>query len=205
MTIRAGEPWGDVGPVPEHLERIDSDEALRALATRCRSEGRAVVPVGLVGGDLMRSVGGTGDISRFESSEVARLPVDIVRVDADGRVGYFVAHLVARRSWWRGGVTAVMNAQFIGRWDVAPRSHPNDGRADLVQVGSSMSVRDRLRALRRLPLGNHVPHPSITIRSVRSETLSWDRPMPIWLDGQRWGSARSVTVTVEPDALTVCI
>ena len=60
----------------------------------------------------------------------------MLRVDADGRRLTAVAHVVARGGgpWWRGPIVAVMNADRLGRWDVAPRAHPNDGRLDVVEV-----------------------------------------------------------------------
>ena len=49
-----------------------------------------------------------------------------------------VAHVVVRRQWWRGEIVMAMNAQFYGRYDVAPRGHPNDGKVDVVRVDPSM-------------------------------------------------------------------
>ncbi len=52
-----------------------------------------------------------------------------------------------------------MNAQWIGSWDVAPRSHPNDGLLDRCE--GDLSLDDRWKARGRLPSGTHVPHPGI--------------------------------------------
>jgi diacylglycerol kinase family enzyme len=130
-------------------------------------------------------------------------PVDRVRVDAEGQTAWFVAHLVARRGWLRGEVVAAMNAQFLGDWDVAPRAHPNDGRVDVVRIDPSMSLRDRLRARSRVRQGTHVPHRAITVRQVASADLTFARPMDVYLDGQRWLRTSALTLTVEPDALTI--
>jgi diacylglycerol kinase family enzyme len=100
-------------------------------------------------------------------------------------------------------VIAVMNAQFLGSWDVAPRSHPNDGRLDVVEVAPSLSVTDRWRARRRLPSGTHVPHPSITVRQTTTWTTTFDAPTPVWLDGERVGEAVEISVREEPDALVL--
>jgi diacylglycerol kinase family enzyme len=37
----------------------------------------------------------------------------------------------------------------------------------------------------------------------RFVTWTFDRPQVVRVDGERWGSARVVTVTVRPDALIV--
>jgi hypothetical protein len=204
MTIKKGEQWGDIGPVPADAVRVHSDAALGELVEGARRASTSLPPVALLGGDLMRAVGGTGDVRRFDG-DVARLPVDVVRVSTDGQQRWFVAHLLARRSWWRGELVAVMNAQHVGSWDVVPRSHPDDGRVEVVRVAPSMSIRDRWRARTKVVHAAHVPHPDIEVRSVTTTTLRFERPLQLWLDGRAWTTASSVELTVEPDALTVCV
>lgn len=205
MPIRKGEEWGDLGRAPRDLVVLTSDAALRSLVERCRRNGDPIPTVGLVGGDLMRSVGGTGDRRRFDG-EVARLPIDAIRIEAEGHdAAWFVAHAEMRRSWLRGEVALAMNGQFLGEWDVAPRCHPGDGRVDVVRVAPTMTVRDRLVARRRLPQGAHVPHPAISIRQCSSTTIEFARPVDVVLDGVHWARAATVTLTVEPDAIVVCV
>jgi hypothetical protein len=204
MTIRKGEEWGTIGALPVDAITLADDAALHQLVDTCRRDGVAIPPVVLRSGDLHRALGGTPDHARPDG-QVAQLPIDLVRVDADGRTGWFASHLVARRGWWRGRIVGAMNAQHRGTWDVAPRSHPNDGRVDLVEVAASMTPRDRWRASRRIPQGAHVPHPSISVRQVTTATVSFDAPVRVWLDGVPWGSAASFTLTVEPDAFVVCV
>jgi diacylglycerol kinase family enzyme len=134
------------------------------------------------------------------------LPVDAGRAVVDGQEHWFVAHLVARNSWWRGEIVAVMNAQFIGRWDVAPRSHPNDGRLDVVHVDASMSVRARGQARRRLITGTYLPHPQIASRRVAEHSVTMTRPVDIWLDGVRVArGVRQLSVRCVPDAFSVVV
>ncbi len=204
MTIRKGDEWGSIGPLPAGVVQVRSDGELGELVTRHRVAGTDLPPVVLAGGDLMRAVGGGGSLDRL-GGDVAHLPVDVVRVDADGRTGWFVAHLVARRSWWHGEVVAVMNGQHLRQWDVAARAHPNDGRVDLVRVAATMSVRDRWQARRRAVTGAHVPHPAISMSIHRQVTIELSRPSNLWLDGRRWASASTLVLTVEPDALVVCV
>jgi diacylglycerol kinase family enzyme len=98
-----------------------------------------------------------------------------------------------------------MNVDSLGRWDVAPRAHPNDGRADVIDVERSMGLRARWQAWRRLPTGTHVPHP--LIHNSRATAVSWEfeRPRRLWLDGVARGTVRSFTVVVEPDGAVVHI
>ncbi len=110
-----------------------------------------------------------GGEDRLASTEARRLPVDLGSVLIDGVHHWFTAHLVARRSWWRGPVVAVMNAQFRGAWNVAPKGHPNDGRLDVLEA--SMATTERLKARARLRSGSHVPHPDIRERRVTAVQL----------------------------------
>jgi hypothetical protein len=201
VTIRKGETWGEHGALPAGGVVVRSDAEARAVVERARRAGEVVPPLGLLGGDLCRTLGGTGDEARLHTDAALVVPVDLGAVLVDGRLHWFVAHLVARTSWWRGPIHAAMNAQFLGAWDVAPRSHPGDGLLDTLVV--TMSLGERLKARSRLRAGAHVPHRDIEERRTRA--VQWDLGgAGVWLDGERIGPARSVSLRVEPDAL-VCV
>ncbi len=189
------------------MQHVRSDAELRDLVIENLTRGVPQPVVGLLGGDLMRTLGGSADPARLSGDEaVPHLPIDIVHVATDdGRETYFVAHLVARKSWWRGPLTAAMNAQFRGRWDVSPRAHPNDGRFDLVEVDGSLDLHQRWLARSRLPLGTQVPHPSISIRQHAETTVDLGRRRNVWVDDRRWGTASTLHLTVHPDAIVVCV
>lgn len=201
MTIRKGEVWGGPAPLPPEGIVVSSDIEARRVVTEARRANRPVPPLGLLGGDLARTCGTTGREERLRGPDAQRLPVDLGEVLVDGALHFFVAHLVARRSWWRGPLVAAMNAEFLGAWDVAPRSHPNDGRLDLVQA--DLPLGDRLKARARLPTGSHVPHPGIVERRVKAVQIDLAPGARVWLDGECVGPARSLSIRVVPDALTV--
>jgi len=201
VTIRKGEVWGEPGPLPPDGVVVSTDLEARRAVTDARRANRTPPALGLLGGDLARTCGATGDEARLRGPDAQRLPVDLGEVLVDGALHFFVAHLVARRSWWRGPVVAAMNAEFLGRWDVAPRSHPNDGRLDLLQA--DLPVGDRWKARSRLPTGSHVPHPGIAERRVRAVQLDLAPGTRLWLDGECIGPARALSIRVVPDALTV--
>lgn len=201
MTIERGEPWGRLVPRPDGLVTVEGDAALAAAVTM---PGHA--PVTVRTGDLARSLGVVG---AAVPDTVNELPIDLVHVGLDGAAPLTAcAHVVARSPWmrghgWRGPILAVMNAEFIGDWDVAPRGHPNDGRVETFAVDPAMSVRQRLSARRRLRSATHVPHPQVTVRSVRSATWTFPYPLEVVVDGRRVGRARAIDVTVVPDAAVV--
>jgi YegS C-terminal NAD kinase beta sandwich-like domain len=190
VVIEKGKDWGTPGVLPPAAPIAHSNAELRALV-----RGGARV-IGVTGGDLCRTLGGSGSMSMV-------FPIDLCRLSAPRVDDLFLAHCVARNGWLRGSITAVMNAQFIGSWDVAPRSHPNDGVVDVLEI--SMGLGDRLKARRRLVTGTHVPHPLITQRRMNTAEFHLSRPTKIWLDGEHVTTLTDFTITVEPDALTVVI
>jgi hypothetical protein len=215
MTIRAGGPWGATGPAPSDVVRPGGDAEAGSLVTSCREAGRDVPLLVPSAGDLFRAVGGASGVDRLAGGgDVAHLPCDVLRVTIDNeRTVWAVAHVVVRRpllssstlGWWRGRIVAVMNVQYLGDWDVAPRAHPNDGRADIVDVAASMRVRERSAARGRLPLGTHIPHPAISTRQARSWTLELAPGERVWIDGVESGGGTHLEITVEADAITVVV
>jgi diacylglycerol kinase family enzyme len=199
MTIRKGEDWGRAVPLPDDGAVVESDRQARRLVTEARRLDHPIPVLGLLGGDLARSLGATGDLDRLRSENAQEMPIDLGSVLIDGRLHWFVAHLVARHRWWGGRFVVAMNAEYIGNWKVAPRAHPNDGRLDVLD--GRLSFDDRLKARGRLHHGGHLPHPGIEVRQVEAVQVEFDRPTPIYLDGERCGQARTLSIRVEPDAL----
>ncbi len=213
MTIKKGQSWGHAGPLPAGGVVVHSDADARAALEDARRRGVAYPPLGLLGGDLCRTLGGTGDEARLRSGEATTFTVDLGQALVDGSLHLFVAHLVARtRLWTRAYV--VMNAQWYsgerwhGRagsrdWNLGPRAHPGDGLVDAYDV--CLTVGDLLRVRPRLHHGAHLPHPGIKERRASAVQVELERPLPVRLDGVPIGRARSLSVRVEPDALTVVV
>lgn len=199
MTIRKGENWGRAAPLPPDGVIVNSDAEARQVVTEARRADRPMPVLGLLAGDLARSVGATGDTDRLRSDQAHEVPVDLGAVLVDGRLHWFVAHLVARHRWWGGRFFVAMNAEYLGAWKMAPRGHPNDGRLDTLD--GKLSLDDRIKARSRLPHGGHLPHPGITSRSVSAIQVEFERPTPVYLDGEAVGPARHLSLRVEPDAL----
>jgi hypothetical protein len=204
VTVEKGVPWGASGPLPDGAVVVRSDAEARAALESARRDKVDLPPLGLLGGDLCRTLGGRGDEARLRSGEAHLAPADLGEVLLDGKVRYFVAHVVVRNGWWRGPVVAAMNAQFLGRWDVAPRAHPGDGLLDVVEVDPSMGVGERWKAWRRLPLGTHVPHPKLAVRRVPAIQLDVDG-LGVWLDGEKQPPAAALSIRLRPDAIQLAV
>lgn len=191
MTIKRGEEWGEPVDLPDDSVDVfgDADAVEQLVAGRT---------VRLCGGDVWTSLG-----AQTRRAGAMRFPIDLLRVEADGRRFVAIAHVVARRSWWRGPIAAVMNVDRLGDWDAAPRAHADDGRADVIEVDPAMGVRARWQAWRRLRTGTHLPHPLLHNRRVTAESWAFDRPLRLWVDGVKRGTVRSLDIVVEPDAAFV--
>lgn len=203
MAVDRGRDWGSPGVLPPGAVVVRSDADARAVVTEARREGREVPPLGLLGGDLCRTLGGRGDEGRLYSGEAMVLPCDLGTVLLDGRLHFFVAHLVARRRWWWGRAFVAMNAAWLGTWNLGPRAHPGDGLLDTYDA--RLAPRQALAVRARLPQGAHLPHPDIGERRVKAVQIDLDVALGVRLDGELVGAARTLSVRVEPDALTIVV
>jgi len=202
MTIKKGSDYGLLQPLPEGASVAHSDAELRALVVAGRDAGNTDVTVGLLGGDLCKTLGGAGVMSRLHGPDALTVPVDLVVASIDGVEIPFVSHLVVGKLFG-SGFAVVMNSQWIGNRDLGPRSHPGDGLVDITT--GSLSWRQRRQAISRSATGTHLPHPSLTYRRVRSETLSFDHPMSMCIDGALHLKGRTLSLHVEPDAFHVVV
>lgn len=203
MTIRKGEDWGGTAELAPDAPVVSSDKALADLFEV--KDGRLDGPdqVGLVGGDLARTVGAIATAEDLRTGERVALPIDLGVVRVDGRDVVMAASVIIRRPRWSGEIIGVMNASFLGRWNPTPSGHPNDGRFDVITA--TLTPADRWKARSRLPTGTHVPHPDITIRRLRTGQFTPGPGARVWIDGYLVGKAELVEFTVWPDAVRLII
>jgi len=208
VTIEKGAAWGSVAMTPFDLV-VAPDEA--ALA---RAVARGARHVALQSGDLLRALG-TPDVP-VPGRPSLQLPCDVLHVRLDDAepvtvVGSVMIGAVMRPRAW------ITTGGFVGRLNVAPRAHPNDGGVDALEFASDVSLRQLLAIRRKMRAGDHLPHPAL--RMHRDTTYTWstsgaepsidDAPVgrrrAVTMDGRRYGRARTVRVTVQPDAFILCI
>ena len=204
MTVRRNHDWGEVGPMPSDAVVLTRDRDVGRLVERAWASGEPLPGVGLVGGDLRRALGGQRSRDDLATDvDVLGASIDVGAVFVDGTRHAFVAHVIARSRLWSGAVFAVMNSECLGDWIVAPRAHPGDGRFDLVEA--RLSIGDRMKARRRLPMGTHVPHPSIRVRTVTAGDIAFGRERTIYIDGERIGRATAMQIECHGGALRVYV
>jgi hypothetical protein len=208
--IRPGDEWGSPATAPADLE-VHGDDADLARAVAAHP-GALIRFAPDASSDLARSVG----LAAGAPTRGIALPLDALRLD-DGRVA--VNMLVAGvapprlRPWHRGlelgraGGPVVSLVVAVGEFhhglDLVPRGHPGDGRAELHEYRLRPLERAAVRA--RLATGTHVPHPRITVSSVRAVTLTGPRPFPIEIDGRPLGTTRELTIEVVPAAYRLLV
>jgi hypothetical protein len=218
VTVRKGQPWGEPASGAPDVELVGDDADLAALVQE--RPGRTVWfrPDGE--SDLARAVG----LTARDEPGALEVPVDALRVfDGEQAEGVVAVNAVVvgvppdRLRWssptgtvdvvvdgrerFRGRATTVVvaNGQFLRGGDVVPRGHPGDGRFE-VQV-YALGRRERASLRSRLPVGTHVPHPSITETSGREVTVTWSAPVPFERDGHRQESLSTVRVQIVSAAL----
>lgn len=201
MAIGRHSDYGIAAPLPPGSPTVTDDAELRAIVLAARAAGDRIPIVGLLGGDLCRTLGGSGDRVRLTSGDARTVPVDLGTASLDGEPTVFVAHVVVGRAL--AGGTIVAQAQWWGDLDIGPRSHPGDG---LLDVTTGRLPRGQVRAgRRRARSGTHLPHPALTHRQVDRFLVESDRPVAVVVDGVTVGRHRRIEIGIEPDALSVVV
>ncbi len=199
MTIEKGVPWGSTARMPADVVVVP-DEATAAQAVL--RGGQCVV---LQSGDLMRALGGTATtITPQHGSACRLLPCDVLRITLDDTTQTTAVSSVVVGSW-RHPRWWVTSGGFLGALNVAPRAHPNDGLADALTFGDGLDLRQLFAIRRRMKLGDHLPHPQLTMQRAREVQWQHAQPAPVTIDGQSMGRVRSVHVVVQPDAFSLCV
>ena len=205
MPIARGEDWGAAGELPTGASIYESDAGLSRAVEYAVAKGLEPPVCGLVGGDLWRTLGGPpGGTSRLRAGPATQVTVDVgwLRFDEHELEHAFVAHCIARTRLW-GEVLAVMNAEWLDEWDVAPKGHPGDGWLDVTEAALSWPERQKVRD--RLATGTHLPHPGLRTFRVREAEFEFDRPRPLYLDRTPFSRVSRLEVRVEPASLTVLV
>jgi hypothetical protein len=213
MTIEKGKEWGHRGACPTnlHFARTDTD-----LIVQWQRDPTTIFA--MLSGDLYASLGRPKwgrDRDLASAPEVQFLPVDIFRVvittddslTNENVVEMFALSSVEIGSWFtRRRYVCVSNCGFVGDYNIAPRAHPNDGEMDVVTIQPAMEWRQRLQARSRARLGQHVPHPAITME--RGVTHTWTRESSrerLCVDGVAVKTWREMRVEVLADACSVVV
>lgn len=194
MTIRKGEEWGrrDITPPSFFIAEDDADGASQPPHT----------PFAVCRGDMYTALGQPA--LPVHHAECTIVPIDalvctITYVSGDIETVHAFSH-VTIGSWWKGRHLIASNSGFIDGTNIAPRSHPNDGEFDTVNIAASMPLKQRFIARRKAKTGTHVPHPQISIKRSTSEEFARERPQErLAIDGVAVAQWVKISISIEPD------
>ncbi len=200
MTIRKGEEWGARIPLPDDVQVAEDDADFATFGPSDK--------VALRRGDMHRALG--EPMLPGSGPECTSVQIDafLCRITSpDGTVSErFASSSVSIGSWWAGEFVVVSNSGFYQGLNVAPRSHPNDGVADVMTLQATMSRRQRFMARRRARTGTHVPHPGISTARVTEHSQSrTHRRQRLSLDGRAVAEWTRIDITVVADHWTVLL
>lgn len=199
MTIEKGAAWGSVAMTPfDTVVAPDEESAARAVKRGARH-------VVLASGDLLRALGTGADATMpVKGRPSLQLPCDVlhVRLDDGEPIVAVSKVLIGSRLHPRVWITT---GGFIGHLNVAPRAHPNDGLIDALEFARDLAPRELLAIRRRMRLGDHLPHPRLTMHRDKEHLFRASSREPVTIDGRRYGRAKHVHVTVQPDTYVLCI
>ena len=192
MTIEKGAAWGFVGVTP-HDCVVAKDEAAAALAVQ-----QGAKHVWLESGDILRALGLAVAAGALKVGEPCRLlPCDVLMVQLDDAAPVLALSSVVVGSW-RKPQLWVTTGGFLGALNVAPRAHVNDGVVDALEFAGSIPLRQLLLMRRRMRLGDHLPHPRLTMH--RAPQVKWPtsphgaKSSAVIIDGKQRGRAAQVTI-----------
>lgn len=207
MTIQKGQDWGRYVARPNNLHLIADDREAGNYLNQHLSGASTPLEIAILESEMARTLGVSG--ANIKKNEMLRTEFDVVEATFeldDSKVSerrYFLGHAFIRSKWFRGETVGVLNSSFVGRRDWAPRSHPNDGKFDVVELDESMGIRQRLTAYRLMKSGSHLPHPKIRHRQMVQYSAGCGESSTLYIEGIRIGIVKSCIFNVLPDAVVL--
>jgi hypothetical protein len=162
-----------------------------------------------VRGDIAHTIGSeTGKRSAIKQidnrTQWHQLPFDVIRVDIDGVSLRAAAHIRIGHLLW-GECHLLSNVAFYKGKRVFAKSHPNDGKIEVLTMAREMGIRQRFMALMKVRLGSHLPHPHLVSRQATDELFQFYQSLPIFIDGKKIGYASELRMLVIADAINIYV
>jgi hypothetical protein len=162
-----------------------------------------------VRGDIAQTIGSElgkrAAIKQFDNrTQWHQLPFDVIEVDIDGVSLRAAAHIRMGHLLW-GECHLLSNVAFYKGKRVFAKSHPNDGKIEVLTMAREMGIRQRFMALMKVRQGSHLPHPHLVNRQVTQELFQFRKSLPIFIDGKKIGNASELRILVIADAINIYI
>jgi hypothetical protein len=207
MTIRKGQEWGHFESRPADLQVVADDFSASELISSQTLDVKSPLQLSIIKSGLTRTLGVKNAPHHNQQMLCTKFDVieaNFVTVNSDKVIRRcFVGHAFVRSNPFFGQTIAILNTSFIGNRDWAPRAHPNDGKLDIVELDSSMNIRQRLTAFRLMKSGSHLPHPKIRYTQVNEYVIDCQFSASISIEGVRLGAIKKCDFKVLPDAVNL--
>ena len=207
MTIRKVHEWGHFEDRPNDLQVVADDFAASELITNQTLDLKSPLKISIVNSGLSRTLGIKN--ASLRTDQMLCTKFDVIETSythadsADVTRRCFIGYALIYQNLIFGQTIAILNSSFVGKRDWAPKAHPNDGKFDVVELDSSMSIRQRLTAFRLMKSGSHLPHPKIRYTQVPEFVFSGERSASMSIEGVRIGAIRHCVFKVLPDAVNL--
>ena len=196
MVIAKGEEWGERVRKSDVVYTRNDHDVLTLSASPIK-------------GDIARTVG-NGKQKRLDAEKLKtggawhQLPFDVIRADVNGASLQAAAHIRVGHFLW-GECHLLCNVAIFRGRRVFQKSHPNDGKIEVLTIERDMKLRQRLLAIMRVRKGSHLPHPHLKIWQTTAEVIHFQRPLPIFIDGVKVATSDTLRISVIPDAINIYI
>ena len=159
--------------------------------------------IGLQGGDLYKSLGGSGMVDLEANGSTIGLKLDLGQLIVEESNYLFASYCKLLKPIKPWSTVWIINSPIIGQRRIAPKSHPGDGWLDVVEF--SVPFRQSLKAYKRSSSGDHLPHPQITTSKKRTITINSKRKRGVVIDGKRIGFRKEISISIIPHAIGVVL
>ncbi len=195
--MKSFDNWADQIPVDSSFPVAKSDREIAELAT----SGEKIIRI--ESGNIFRTLGGSENRDQSPPLQATMCEIDLASVQFSNKEFLFASHCSLRQHHFSTKGVLIMNSQFYKNRRVAIRSHPSDGKLDV--ISSELNLRQYMLASKLSESGNHMPHPDINIKSTDQHSISFHRNMRIYTDGCLIGRSDAVEISLLSKAIKVII
>lgn len=203
MPIEPGSPWGQTVSRRDDLIRVKDETELSRFLSRDGQSGSETVV--LEHGLFVDLTGGP----HTDDTTMRRYSCDVLDYQTEGRrsrVGSTIGSicLTMQTSLLRWGQVYVSNLGELDRGSVSNRSHPNDGRFEVLDGHQGLSLRDvmtfRYRVRRKMSVEHRL------IKRGSHTHVEWEsRRIWVKVDGGRPFLCKRIAISIRPDAVLIFV
>ena len=206
MPFSPGSAGGFPSSVPKDLLQFRSDREIGIFLRDHDAKQIHATNIAYQKGDFIKVLGLEGVRNVDQCLRVILDAVSVEYVDVEGYshqdvcIGSF--HIGNR--FLRGAISIVSNSGYWRGREVAPRSHPNDGKLDIVELSAAMKWAQRRMAWKKALTGSHLPHP--LIQYSQGEFFQWSgKNRRLVIDGKFVSQVQKVSCRVQSDCLELFV